>query len=291
MRGIILAGGTGSRLWPITLGISKQLLPVYNKPMIYYPISTLMLAGIREILIITNPKDQSQFKDLLGDGSNFGIHIEYAIQLEPKGLAQALTIGANFLSGDSCLLILGDNLFHGAGLGQELQSSIPEVGAHVFTYAVSNPEDYGVLTLNKKGLPESIEEKPLESKSNLAITGLYFFDYRASSFAALVKPSKRGELEITSLLEMYLQLGELTVTNLSRGTAWLDTGSVDSLQNASTYIKVIEQRTGLKICCPEEIGLANNWIEKHEIFERAKSMNNEYGRYLLRIMGDSFETQ
>jgi glucose-1-phosphate thymidylyltransferase len=284
MKGIVLAGGTGSRLWPITLAISKQLIPVYDKPMVFYPISTLMLAGIREVLIITTAKDQSQFMELLGDGSNFGISVEYAIQAEPKGLAQALIIGQEFLSGDSCLLILGDNIFHGAGLGQELQNSIPTSGAHIFTYAVANPEQYGVLTLSKEGHPAAIIEKPQNSKSNLAITGLYYFDERASHFAANVKPSKRGELEITSVLEKFLELGELTVTSLSRGTAWLDTGSIDGLQNASTYIRVIEQRTGLKIGCIEEIALTMNWMDKEKLYQRATVMNNDYGKYLLGLL-------
>jgi glucose-1-phosphate thymidylyltransferase len=284
MKGIVLAGGTGSRLWPITRGISKQLLPVYDKPMIYYPISTLMLAGIREILVITTQKDQSQFKELLGDGSNLGIEIKYLVQAEPKGLAQALTIGKDFLDGDSCLLILGDNIFHGAGLGLELKNSIPSQGAHIFTYAVSNPEQYGVLTLGKNGLPESIEEKPQNSKSNLAVTGLYYFDGRAPRLAEKVTPSKRGELEITSVLQMYLSIGELTVTNLSRGTAWLDTGTIDALQNASTYIRVIELRTGLKIGCLEEVAFNQKWINAENISQISKVMNNDYGNYLLGLI-------
>jgi glucose-1-phosphate thymidylyltransferase len=286
MKGIVLAGGTGSRLWPISRGISKQLLPVYDKPMIYYPISTLMLAGIREILIITTQKDQSQFKELLGDGSNLGIVIEYTVQMEPKGLAQALTLGREFLKGDSCLLILGDNIFNGAGLGQELRNSIPDKGAHIFTYSVANPEQYGVLTLDQDGQPESIEEKPIRTNSNLAITGLYYFDERASHFAERVKPSKRGELEITSVLQMYLSIRELTVTNLSRGTAWLDTGTIDDLHNASTYIRVIEQRTGLKIGCIEEIAFGMKWIKSEQLFEYANVMNNDYGRYLLGLLED-----
>jgi glucose-1-phosphate thymidylyltransferase len=289
MKGIVLAGGTGSRLWPLTIGLSKQLLPIYDKPMIYYPISTLMLAGIRNILIITTEKDHPQFKALLGDGSNFGISLVYAIQEEPKGLAQALTIGKEFLEGSACLLILGDNIFHGAGLGQDLQRSIPTEGSHIFTYAVSNPEEYGVLTLSESGTPISIEEKPQNPKSNLAITGLYFFDARASDFAAGIKPSQRGELEITSVLQMYLDLDQLTVTNLSRGTAWLDTGTVDSLQNASTYIRVVEQRTGLKIGCLEEIAYVMNWISSNEILENHSKYKNEYGRYLYGLIGEDFE--
>jgi len=248
-----------------------------------------MLAGIRNILIITTEKDQPQFKALLGDGSNFGISLVYAIQEEPKGLAQALTIGKEFLEGSACLLILGDNIFHGAGLGQELQRSIPAEGSHIFTYAVSNPEEYGVLTLSESGTPISIEEKPQNPKSNLAITGLYYFDPRASDFAAGIKPSQRGELEITSVLQMYLDLDQLTVTNLSRGTAWLDTGTVDSLQNASTYIRVIEQRTGLKIGCLEEIAYVMNWISSNEVLENHSKYKNEYGRYLYGLIGEDFE--
>jgi len=289
MKGIVLAGGTGSRLWPLTFGMSKQLLPVYDKPMIYYPISTLMLAGIREILLITTEKDQSQFKSLLGDGSKFGISLQYEIQKEPRGLAQALTIGKEFLGGAGCLLILGDNIFHGVGLGQELRRSIPTRGAHIFTYAVSNPEEYGVLALSEDGSPLSIEEKPKNPKSNLAITGLYFFDSRAPEYAALVNPSHRGELEITSVLQAYLDNDELTVTNLSRGTAWLDTGTVDALHDASAYIRVIEQRTGLKIGCLEEIAHAMHWISPSEIQKNFSSYKNGYGKYLLSIVGEEFE--
>ena len=288
MKGIVLAGGTGSRLWPVTKTISKQLLPVYDKPMIYYPLSTLMLAGIREILIITTPKDQRQYKELLGDGTRFGVSLKFEIQSQPEGLAQAFLIGKDFLNGDTCLLILGDNIFHGAGLGQELQKAFPSKGAHIFTFPVSNPEEYGVLTLSDEGKPLKIEEKPLKPKSNLAITGLYFFDSRVSQLAERVRPSKRGELEITSLLEIYLDSSELSVTNLSRGTAWLDTGTVESLQNASSYIRTIEHRTGLKIGCIEEIAHSMNWIGDEILFESANSMENDYGKYLLNLMGNSF---
>jgi glucose-1-phosphate thymidylyltransferase len=288
MKGIVLAGGTGSRLWPITRSTSKQLLPVYDKPMIYYPISTLMLSGVREILIITTPHDQAAFKKLLGDGSQFGVSLAYEVQPEPKGLAEALLIGKKFLADESCLMILGDNIFHGVGLGQELQRALPNNGAHIFTYAVANPEQYGVLTLSENGLPLSIEEKPKISKSNLAITGLYYFDNQVSFFAERVQPSHRGELEITSLLQMYLDQGNLTITSLSRGTAWLDTGTVDALQNASSYIRVIEQRTGLKIGCLEEIAFSMNWIDERTLHENASLMNNEYGQYLLHLLGDCF---
>ena len=272
MKGIVLAGGTGSRLWPITKSVSKQLLPVYDKPMIYYPISTLMLAGVREILIITTPDDQPAFKNLLGDGSNFGITFTYAVQPKPEGLAQALIIGEEFLAGDSCLMILGDNIFHGAGLGHELARSLPTSGAHIFTYEVSNPSDYGVLELDKDQRPISITEKPKQYVSNLAVTGLYFFDHQASAAAKTIEPSPRGELEITSLIEHYLRNQELTFTALTRGTAWLDTGNPNSLNYAAAYIRIIEERTGLKIACPEEIAYEQGWIR-----------NNPYGNYLARL--------
>ena len=239
MKGIVLAGGTGSRLWPITRSVSKQLLHVYDKPMIYYPISTLMLAGIREILIITTPHDQSQFQDLLGDGSELGISFEYATQPEPKGLAQAFTIGKDFLAGSSCILILGDNIFHGAGLGRDIRKSIPEFGAHIFTYEVSNPSDYGVLELNHDGTPKSISEKPESPLSNLAVTGIYFFDEKVVQIAKDVKPSKRGELEITSIIEWYLDESELTHTKLSRGSAWLATGNPNSLNDAAADVRMV----------------------------------------------------
>jgi glucose-1-phosphate thymidylyltransferase len=286
MKGIVLAGGTGSRLWPITRSTSKQLLPVYDKPMIYYPISTLMLAGVREILIITTPHDQAFFKDLLGDGSRFGVSLEFEIQPEPNGLAEAFLIGKKFLAGKPCLMILGDNIFHGAGLGHELHKSLPDKGAHIFTYAVAHPEQYGVLTLSEEGLPISIEEKPKVADSNLAITGLYFFDDQVSNLAQQVLPSRRGELEITSLLQMYLDQGNLSVTRLSRGTAWLDTGNVDDLHNAASYIRVVEQRTGLKIGCIEEIAYSMNWIDERMLHENAISMNNDYGKYLLSLLGE-----
>lgn len=285
MKGIVLAGGTGSRLWPITQGISKQLLPIYDKPMIYYPISTLMLAGVREILVITTPHDQRQFRELLGDGSRFGISLEYEVQHEPKGIAEALKIARNFLAGDSCLLILGDNIFHGVGLGMELQKSIPTSGAHIFTYNVSNPNQYGVLNLSNEGEPASIEEKPTFPKSNLAITGLYFFDHKATSFVDQIEPSSRGELEIISLLQIYLNNDELSVTHLSRGTAWLDTGTIEALQNAATYIRVIEQRTGLKIGCIEEIAYFQNWINDELLYQNSLPMKNDYGNYLRSLLG------
>lgn len=279
MKGIVLAGGTGTRLWPITRSISKQLLPVYDKPMIYYPISTLMLAGIREILIITTPHDQSQFKELLGDGSELGISFQYAMQSYPKGLAQAFTIGEEFLAGESCLMILGDNIFHGAGLGRDLIREIPTSGAHIFTYAVSNPSDYGILEISKEGKPISITEKPTILISNFAVTGLYFFDGEVSDIAKNVKPSSRGELEITSIIDHYLKRDNLTFTHLSRGAAWLDTGNPNSLNDAANYVRVIEERTGLKIGCIEEIALTNGWITKSDL-KKWEKQTNSYAAYL-----------
>ena len=285
MKGIILAGGTGSRLWPITKSVSKQLLPVYDKPMIYYPISTLMLAGIKEILLISTPHDKEAFESLLGNGSAFGINIQYAIQPKPEGLAQAFIIGENFLGQDSCMMILGDNIFHGAGLGNELSKSLPSTGAHIFTYEVANPSDYGVLEIDDLSSPISITEKPKEFISNLAVTGLYFFDSKVSSLAKEVKPSSRGELEITSLIDAYLRAGALTYTKLSRGTAWLDTGNPDSLHDAASYIRIIEERTGLKIACLEEIAWHKGWIDR-EILESQIQINikNSYGKYLEKVL-------
>ena len=285
MKGIVLAGGTGSRLWPITRSISKQLLPVYDKPMIYYPISTLMLAGIREILIITTPHDQSQFKELLGDGSELGISFQYATQPEPKGLAQAFTIGEDFLSGDSCLMILGDNIFHGAGLGRDIVRELPTSGAHIFTYEVSNPTDYGILEVGSNGKPLSITEKPAAFISNLAVTGVYYFDSKVSEIAKNVQPSKRGELEITSVIDHYLKSGSLTFTQLSRGAAWLDTGNPDSLNDAAAYVKIIEDRTGLKIACLEEIAFNQGWMTANQLTARIKQYKmNSYATYLQRLI-------
>jgi glucose-1-phosphate thymidylyltransferase len=285
MKGIVLAGGTGSRLWPITKSISKQLLPVYDKPMIYYPISTLMLAGIREILIITTLEDQPAFQNLLGDGSNFGCSFSYAVQPKPEGLAQALIIGEDFLAGDTCLLILGDNIFHGAGLGHELSRSLPSQGAHIFTYEVSNPSEYGILELDGNQMPLSISEKPKDFISNLAVTGLYFFDNTASIIAKTIEPSARGELEITSVIEHFLNTKQLTFTPLSRGTTWLDTGNPNSLHDAAAFIKIIEERTGLKIACLEEIALQNRWIEASLLLQRIELFrNNSYFRYLKKLI-------
>ena len=285
MKGIVLAGGTGSRLWPITRSVSKQLLPVYDKPMIYYPISTLMLAGIREILIITTPHDQSQFEELLGDGSDLGVSFQYAQQPEPNGLAQAFTIGEDFLAGDSCLMILGDNIFHGAGLGQELSLLSTKSGAHIFTYEVVNPNQYGILIVDEKNVPLSVIEKPINAKSNLAITGLYFFDNRVSQISKGVKPSARGELEITSVIEEYLLQAKLTVTHLSRGVAWLDTGNPKAMHDASTYIRVIEERTGLKIGCIEEVAYMQKWISYQQLNSLAAKYGDcNYGNYLRKLL-------
>jgi glucose-1-phosphate thymidylyltransferase len=285
MKGIVLAGGTGSRLWPITRSVSKQLLPIYDKPMVYYPLSTLMLADIREILIITTPHDQSQFKDLLGDGSEFGVSLQYLTQPEPKGLAQALIIGEEFLGGESCLMILGDNIFHGAGLGRDLIHKLPTSGAHIFTYEVANPSDYGVLEISQDGLPVSITEKPTEFISNLAVTGIYFFDGQVSGIARNVQPSQRGEMEITSVIDHYLNAGTLSFTHLSRGSAWLDTGNPDSLNDAAAFVKVIEDRTGLKIACLEEIAFINGWInELHLEKSVEKYGKSQYGVYLKKVL-------
>jgi len=285
MKGIVLAGGTGSRLWPITKGVSKQLLPVYDKPMIYYPLSTLMLAGIREILIITTKHDQEFFKELLGDGNQFGISINYAIQEKPRGIAEALLIAADFLGQDDAMMILGDNIFYGVGLGMDLANTLNRSGAHIFTYEVSNPEDYGILSLDTKGIPISVEEKPTSRKSNLAITGLYYFDNKASSYASKVEPSPRGELEIISVLLEYMMNSELSYTKLSRGSMWLDTGNPNALNDASNFVRVIEDRTGLKIACLEEIAYKNGWIGRAELQMQCEYYSkSSYGRYLSKIL-------
>jgi glucose-1-phosphate thymidylyltransferase len=285
MKGIVLAGGTGSRLWPLTKSVSKQLLPIYDKPMIYYPLSTLMLAGIREILIITTPHDQKAFQELLGDGSKLGVSFSYETQPEPKGLAQAFVIGETFLSGDSCMMILGDNIFHGAGLGRDIVRDLPSSGAHIFTYEVSNPSDYGILKLDKNGKPVSITEKPVEFISNLAVTGVYFFDGKVSEIAKNVQPSKRGEMEITSIIDNYLKSGSLSFTSLSRGSAWLDTGNANSLSDAATYVRIIEERTGLKIGCVEEIAWRNGWITGDELASHVIGGNsNSYDNYLRSLL-------
>jgi glucose-1-phosphate thymidylyltransferase len=285
MRGIVLAGGTGSRLWPITKGVSKQLLPVYDKPMIYYPISTLMLAGIKEILIICTRNDLEAFKMLLGDGSNLGLSFSFKIQENPNGLAEALILGEKFLQGESCVLILGDNIFYGSGLGSDLATSLPDNGCHIFTYEVQNPSQYGVLELDDSGQIVSIKEKPLKPASNLAVTGLYFFDANGVEIAKNVKPSPRGELEIISVIEEYQRRSQLSFTKLSRGTAWLDTGNPNSLHDAATFIRVIEERTGLKIACLEEVSFNQGWLEKKTLLDMVeKNPKNDYWSYVARII-------
>jgi glucose-1-phosphate thymidylyltransferase len=260
MKGVILAGGKGTRLLPLTGVVSKQLLPVYDKPLIFYPLSTLMLAGIREILIITTPEDQSLFKKILGSGANLGITISYAIQKEPRGLAQGILIAKDFLAGEAFAFVLGDNLFYGQGLGRELQKFQSIQGAHVFGYSVSNPSEYGVATIDDKGWVTHLEEKPQHPISNIAITGLYFYDNRAVDFAEALKPSIRGEIEITDLNNVYLELGELSCTILPRGTAWLDTGSFKGLHDAGTFVRITEERTGLRIGDPIDVAKVQGWI-------------------------------
>lgn len=281
----MLAGGTGTRLWPATRVVSKQLLPIYDKPMIYYPISTLMLAGVREILIITTPHQKSEFVELLGNGNQLGLEISYGIQPRPEGLAQAFIIGEKFLNSEPCFMILGDNIFHGVGFGNNLKSCIPELGAHIFTYEVSNPGEYGVLEVDRNGIPINICEKPEKFVSNLAVTGLYAFDSKVSEIAKLVRPSARGEYEITSIIEAYLRSNELTYTSLTRGTAWLDTGSPHSLNDASNYIRIIEDRTGLKIGCIEEIAFQNSWISSEQLSVIVKDLGvNSYSNYLNALI-------
>ena len=287
MKGIILAGGSGTRLYPLTLVTSKQLLPVYDKPMIYYPLSVLMMAGIKEILIISTPSDLPRFEQLLGDGSKFGIHLTYEEQPSPDGLAQAFIIGEDFIGDDACAMILGDNIFHGAGLIEHLKKSVVRASegiATIFGYFVNDPRRYGVVELDKTGKAISIEEKPNHPKSNYAVTGLYFYPRGVAEYAKLVKPSSRGELEITSLNNIYLNEEKLFVTTLGRGYSWLDTGTHESLTDASNYVKMLEEHQSIKVCCPEEIAYKNGWISKEQLIEVGSSMaNNQYGKHLLNV--------
>ena len=291
MKGIVLAGGSGTRLYPITKGVSKQLLPIYDKPMVYYPISVLMLAGIRDILIISTPQDLPGFQRLLGDGSDYGVRFEYAEQPSPDGLAQAFIIGEEFVGDDSVCLVLGDNIFHGAGLGAMLREGVraaeEEGKATIFGYWVSAPERYGVAEFDKEGNCLSIEEKPQHPKSNYAVVGLYFYPNKVVEVAKSIKPSARGELEITTVNQRFLEDKELKVQTLGRGFAWLDTGTHDSLSEASTFVEVIEKRQGLKIACLEGIAYRNGWIDENKMRELAQPMiKNQYGQYLLKVIDD-----
>ena len=285
-KGIVLAGGTGTRLYPITRAISKQLLPVYDKPMVYYPMSVLMLAGIREVLMINTPHEQVLFRNLLGDGSQWGMKIEYAEQPKPEGLAQALLIGRDFLDGAPSCLVLGDNIFYGHGLTELLgRANVRDHGATVFGYWVRDPERYGVAEFDAQGMVIGLQEKPAQPKSNYAVTGLYFYDGRACDFAAELEPSARGELEITDLNRRYLDEGSLQLERMGRGYAWLDTGTHESLVEASTYIETIEKRQGLRVCCPEEIAYFNGWIDADQLRELARPLaKNGYGHYLLSLL-------
>lgn len=285
MKGIILAGGSGTRLYPLTIAVSKQLLPIYDKPMIYYPLSVFLLAGIREILIITTPHDRESFIKLLGDGSQFGCKLEFAIQEHPNGLAEAFIIGEKFIGNDKVALILGDNIFYGNGLGTLLLSKFNIEGASIFAYEVNDPERYGIVEFDENKKVISVEEKPLEPKSTFAIPGLYFYDNKVVEFAKRVVPSHRGEIEITSINQMYLEMGELEVGVMKRGMVWLDTGTVDSMDEATEFVRVIEHRTGKKIACLEEIAYINSFITKDQLMESAtKYGKSSYGKYIKNIV-------
>ena len=287
MKGIILAGGSGTRLYPLTMVTSKQLLPIYDKPMVYYPLSVLMMAGIKDILIISTPTDLPRFEQLLGDGSKFGINLSYKVQPSPDGLAQAFILGDEFIGDDPCAMILGDNIFHGAGLIKHLHNSVARAEngeATIYGYYVNDPERFGIVELDENNNAISIEEKPKNPKSNYCVTGLYFYPKGVSDLAKQVKPSPRGELEITTLNNMYLDMKKLHVTTMGRGYSWLDTGTHESLVDASNYIKILEEHQGIKVCCPEEIAYKNGWISKDQLIEAGNSMaKNQYGQHLLKV--------